>query len=120
MRNVAERKRIALWLIALIACCSQSPFAVSADTSREIRRPLDQPQSLSSQGPSAATINAWQDRKFGMFIHFGLYSIAGGMWNGKRVDNGYSEQIFANGPIPAKDYEALAQQFDPEKFDPDA
>jgi len=113
-------KRIALWLAASIACCSQSLLAAPMDDSAAIRRSLDQPQPPSGPGPSPETINAWQDRKFGMFIHFGLYSIAGGMWNGKRVDNGYSEQIFANGPIPSQDYEALAKQFDPEKFDPDA
>lgn len=119
------RKRIALRLITSAACCMQSVLAVpsaalASDTPAAIRRPLDQPQPPSGPGPSADTIKAWQDRKFGMFIHFGLYSMAGGMWNGKRVDNGYSEQIFANGPIPPKDYEALAKQFDPEKFDPDA
>ncbi|WP_230473622.1 alpha-L-fucosidase [Dyella choica] len=85
-----------------------------------IRRPLDQPQPPPGSGPSAQTIKDWQDRKFGMFIHFGLYSIAGGKWQGKRVDNGYSEQILANAPIPPQDYEALVQQFDPQQFDPDA
>lgn len=119
MRSLVKRKRMACWFVASLACCSQSLFA-QTDASVAAQRPLDQPQPRQSIGPSAATIQAWQDRKFGMFIHFGLYSIAGGMWNGKRVDNGYSEQIFANGPIPAKDYEALARQFDPEKFDPDA
>ncbi|GLQ90693.1 alpha-L-fucosidase [Dyella flagellata] len=102
--------------MASIACCSPSLFAASL----AIHRPLDQPQPPPGAGPSAQTIKAWQDRKFGMFIHFGLYSIAGGMWHGKRVDNGYSEQILANAPIPAQAYEALAQQFDPEQFDPDA
>ena len=117
MRSLVKRKRMTRWLVASLACCSQSLFA-QTDASVAAQRPLDQPQPRQSIGPSAATIQAWQDRKFGMFIHFGLYSIAGGMWHGKRVDNGYSEQIFANGPIPAKDYEALARQFDPEKFDP--
>lgn len=119
MKNVGL-KRMAPWLLVSIACCAPGLFAASTHTSAAIRRPLDQPQPLLGAGPSAETIKAWQDRKFGMFIHFGLYSIAGGMWNGKRVDNGYSEQIFANGPIPTKDYEALAKQFDPVKFDPDA
>ncbi|WP_426700035.1 alpha-L-fucosidase [Rhodanobacter sp. Col0626] len=76
--------------------------------------------SLGSPRPSAATVQAWKDRKFGMFIHFGLFSEAGGMWNGKRVDAGYSEQIVANGHIPMRDYAALAGKFDPVKFDPDA
>jgi alpha-L-fucosidase len=112
----AKRKRLAFWLFVSTACCAPGLLAAS-DT---IHRPLDQPQPPTGAGPGAETINAWQDRKFGMFIHFGLYSIAGGMWNGKRVEKGYSEQILVNAPIPPEDYEALAKQFDPEKFDPDA
>ena len=96
------------------------PPSVQTKAPTAARRPLDQPQLPPGPGPSAQTIQAWQDRKFGMFIHFGLYSLAGGMWQGKRVDHGYSEQILANAPIPAKDYEALAKQFDPAHFDADA
>jgi hypothetical protein len=55
-----------------------------------------------------------------MFIHFGLYSMAGGMWKGRKIDNGYSEQILANAPLPPEEYAALARTFDPERFDPDA
>ena len=128
MGNGVSGKRAARWLpisLVLISMTWWSPSlfagAPSAQTANtSIQRPLDQPQPLPGPGPSAATINAWQDRKFGMFIHFGLYSIAGGMWNGQRVDNGYSEQILANGPIAPKDYEALAQRFDPKHFDADA
>ena len=83
-------------------------------------RPLDQPQPPAGAGPDARTIQDWQDRKFGMFIHFGLYAVAGGMWNGKRVDNGYSEQIRANAPIAPEQYDALARQFNPMNFDADA
>jgi alpha-L-fucosidase len=120
MKNIAVLRQIIPWFLVSMACCGPNLLAAPADMSAAPRRPLDQPQPRQEPSPSAETIKAWQDRKFGMFIHFGLYSIAGGVWNGKRVDNGYSEQILANGPIPPKDYEALAKQFDPEKFDPDA
>ena len=70
--------------------------------------------------PSPATIQHWQDRKFGMFIHWGLYSIPAGVWNGRRIANGYSEQIESHAPIPKDDYEKLAAQFNPVKWDPDA
>jgi alpha-L-fucosidase len=82
--------------------------------------PLDQPQPLPGPRPSQAAIHQWQDRKFGMFIHFGLYSMYGGMVNGKKIDNGYSEQIMANAPIPLAAYAASAGKFDPANFDPDA
>jgi alpha-L-fucosidase len=100
--------------IALIACMSVATHA-AAWTSSD-----DQPLPLGHARPSAATVQAWKDRKFGMFIHFGLFSVAGGMWHGKRIDHGYSEQIVANGNIPMADYAALASTFDPLKFDADA
>jgi alpha-L-fucosidase len=78
------------------------------------------PLPLSEPRPSAATVEAWKSRRFGMFIHFGLYSELGGVWNGKKINNGYSEQIMANAPIPRDQYAALAKSFDPEKFDADA
>ena len=99
--------------LLLGAPCAFTALAQSAP-------PLDQPLPLAGPRPDPATIQAWQDRKFGMFIHFGLFSIAGGMWQGKVVDNGYSEQIFANGNLPADDYAALAGQFNPTHFDADA
>jgi alpha-L-fucosidase len=70
--------------------------------------------------PSAATIQQWQDRKFGMFIHWGLYAIPAGVWNGQRITNGYSEQIQSHAPIPNPDYEKLAAQFNPDKWDAEA
>jgi alpha-L-fucosidase len=81
---------------------------------------LDQPRPLPGPRPSAAAVEAWHARKFGMFIHFGLYSMLGGVWQGKQITNGYSEQILSHAPVPAAEYEALAAKFDPEKFDADA
>ena len=55
-----------------------------------------------------------------MFIHFGLYSMLGGVWNGKQISNGYSEQIMSHAPIPLDQYTPLARQFNPVKLDADA
>ncbi|MFC5862764.1 alpha-L-fucosidase [Acidicapsa dinghuensis] len=79
----------------------------------------DKPLPLSEPRPSAATVEQWQNRRFGMFIHFGLYSQLGGMWQGKQIDNGYSEQIMANAPIPLDEYAATAKTFNPTNWDPD-
>ncbi len=86
------------------------------------RRGVDatKPLPASEPRPSAATVEGWQARRFGMFIHFGLYSELGGAWQGKNIEEGYSEQIMANAPISRDTYAALAKSFDPEKFDADA
>ena len=57
------------------------------------------------------TIQRWQSLQFGMFIHFGLYSLAGGCWKGLLVKRGYCEQILSHGELPQADYEALLHEF---------
>ncbi len=69
--------------------------------------------------PSPATIRDWQSRKFGMFIHFGLYSELGGVWKGERIQD-YNEQIRLHAHIPKDEYAAVAARFNPSKWDPDA
>lgn len=69
--------------------------------------------------PSAATIQQWQSRKFGLFIHFGLYSELGGVWKGQRIE-GYNEQIRLHAHISKDEYAAVAKQFNPAKWDPEA
>jgi alpha-L-fucosidase len=100
--------------------CSQTPGTSNKPVSTSSSLPPDEPQPLPGSRPSNATIRQWQDRKFGMFIHFGLYSAYGGMVNGKKIDNGYSEQIMANAPIPRDEYAASAAKFNPTNFDPEA
>ena len=58
------------------------------------------------------------DAKYGMFIHFGLYSQLGGEWNGKIVDR-YAEWIQANADIPAQEYAMLVTIFNPKDFNAD-
>ena len=41
----------------------------------------------------SAQKNEWQADKYSMFIHFGLYSHFGGVYDGQPVRQGYSEQI---------------------------
>src|SRR5205085_2826587 len=59
----------------------------------------------------------WRDARFGMFIHWGLYSIPGGEWNGKVTPKKSGEWIMNDLHIPVAEYEKLQQQFNPVKFD---
>ncbi|MCU0780247.1 MAG: alpha-L-fucosidase [Akkermansiaceae bacterium] len=59
----------------------------------------------------------WREARFGMFIHWGLYAIPGGVWKGKVRDSGYSEWLMFDEKIPVREYEQLAAKFHPVKFD---
>ena len=61
----------------------------------------------------------WTDDKFSMFIHFGLYSHFGGVWNGEPVRYGYSEQIQSFAGIFSDWYAEAADEFCPAEFDAD-
>ena len=63
-----------------------------------------------------ARMRWWREARFGMFIHWGIYAQAAGVWNGKEV-GGLGEWIMHDGKIPVTDYETLAPQFNPVKFD---
>ena len=60
----------------------------------------------------------WRDARFGMFIHFGLYSEPGGEWNGRAT--GSHEWMRHNAKIPHEEYARLADAFNPTAFDADA
>ena len=55
----------------------------------------------------------WKDAKFGMFIHWGIYSVPAGKWNDKTI---YGEWIMHQAKIPRTEYAALAKQFNPTQF----
>jgi alpha-L-fucosidase len=60
--------------------------------------------------PSKSNLDArswYQDAKFGMFIHWGIYS-----------ELGSGEWVMQEHHIPVSDYEKLAPQFYPVRFDP--
>jgi alpha-L-fucosidase len=58
---------------------------------------------------------AWfRDARFGLFIHWGVYSVPAGEWKDKKS---YGEWFMEETKMPVSQYEKFAQQFDPEKFD---
>lgn len=61
----------------------------------------------------------WYGDKYSMFVHYGLYSIPGGVYNGVPVERGYSEQILTFGIGFSDWYEAFADDFSAEHFDAD-
>ena len=62
--------------------------------------------------------NWFREAQFGMMAHFGLYTLLGGEWKGRRSPHRYSEWIMQACRIPLKEYARLAQSFNPICFDP--
>ena len=66
------------------------------------------------------TAGDWLGDKYSLFIHYGLYSTYGGVYDGMPVQDGYSEQIFSFGVHYMDIYEASARDFTAERFDADS
>ncbi|WP_044532301.1 alpha-L-fucosidase, partial [Bacteroides intestinalis] len=62
-----------------------------------------------------AAMQKFRDNRLGAFIHWGLYAIPGGEWNGK-VYNGAAEWLKSWAKVPADEWMKLMEQWNPEKF----
>lgn len=70
-----------------------------------------------AENPRKAAIEYFKAAKFGLFIHYGLYSLLEGKWQGEHVRP--AEWVQLRGKIRVKEYEKLASKFTAEKFDAD-
>lgn len=61
----------------------------------------------------------WQGLQFGMFLHWGVYSMYQGFYNGQEQKIGYPEQIKAWMNIPDSDYLDMASQMTAGEWDAD-
>ena len=65
----------------------------------------------------AARLKWFREARFGMFIHWGVYAVPAGFWQGQPVS---AEWIMNRGKIPVADYKAFAKDFTAAKYDPEA
>ena len=65
-----------------------------------------------------ARLQWFREAKYGLFIHWGLYALPAGEWNGKRSP-GLGEWVMLRSRVPVKEYEQLAARFNPVKFNAD-
>ena len=66
--------------------------------------------------PPDPRLNWWREARFGMFIHWGLYAVPAGEWNGRTE---YGEWIRHTAKIPIGEYEKFRERFNPARFNPD-
>jgi alpha-L-fucosidase len=103
-------------VLAALLAASASAFAFEAPSAAH---PVAAIQDRETPAQRDARMAWWREARFGMFIHWGLYAVPAGVWNGQPVD-GVGEWIMNHASIPVADYKKLAPQFNPTQFDAQA
>ena len=90
-----------------------APFAALALCAVAFGQTLPPP--LPAPASQDAKMKWFREAKFGLFIHWGLYAVPAGEWKGQPI-SGIGEWIMNRAKIPVTEYEKLAGQFNPIKF----
>jgi len=103
--NWAVRVILGLAVVGIASCRSAQPIAEQGP---------DMVEETSAERD--ARMAWWREARFGMFIHWGLYAIPAGEWEG---NTRHAEWIRHTAQIPIDDYDQFVVQFDPVEFDAD-
>ena len=112
--NLARRSIATIALLG-VAALSYAQLEGSKQDTQPAQHPVPAIQDTETPAQRDARMQWWREARFGMFIHWGLYSIPAGTWNGKQIP-GIGEWIMNNASIPVADYKALAPKFNPTSF----
>ncbi|MBM4102436.1 MAG: glycosyl hydrolase [Planctomycetes bacterium] len=101
-------------LVLFILWCGLCVSVLAAEA-----KPSSWPYENETQSQRDARMEWWRQARFGMFIHWGVYSVPAGTYNGKQIPC-IGEWIMHDGKIPVTEYKTYAKEFNPVKYDPDA
>jgi alpha-L-fucosidase len=108
-------------LVVLLTVICQTLNAAEPVASPSTNAPS--PELLTWQKEYGAThdqrMKWWRAARFGMFIHWGVYSVPAGVWNGTNVTRHGAEWIMNPARILMSEYQKLPAQFNPVKFNAD-
>ena len=96
--------------LALMGLIFISAFAGSSQT--------NQTDKIETPAQREARMAWWREAKFGMFIHWGVYSVPAGAYHGKLIP-GLGEWIMNDAKIPMAEYQKFATAYNPVKYNPD-
>ena len=107
-------------IAAALACLLLEASVASLTLSDDLNRAAVEIGVEGSQidAAKAKRLEWFHEAKYGLFIHWGLYAVPAGQWKGRRIP-GIGEWIMNRAQIPVKEYEQLARQFNPVKFNAD-
>ena len=129
VQNIGIRR-----LVAILILCASVTAIMASGHGQGSQQSQAQPQAQPSPSPRPAIAQVtpeeaarelnnprskwFREAKFGLFIHWGLYAIPAGTWKDKQIP-GLGEWIMNRAKIPVKEYELLAKEFNPVKFNAD-
>ncbi|MFC2097257.1 alpha-L-fucosidase [Bacteroidota bacterium] len=102
----SARVIISLFLVVFFVCFT--------NCKKKEKKPVD--YLTETEADKDLRMKWWRDARFGMFIHWGAYSVPAGIHNGKEIP-GIGEWIMSRAKIPIPEYEKYVKQFNPIKFD---
>lgn len=120
---------VGLWLCSQVVHAQQRNEVDKGNESAEMFNSAERLDSLAidealngwwttSQTGKEQRIHWWKEATYGMFIHWGVYAMAGNVWEGKK-GGGYAEHLMRVKKIPRKKYLAYAKDFNPTGFHAD-
>ena len=107
------KAKISLLMVLLLIIIGCQP-----KVKEEAQQPEEKNYLIESTDAFNERMEWWRDARFGMFIHWGVYSVPAGIYNGAEV-KGIGEWIMKHGQIPIDEYEQFAKQFNPVNFNAD-
>jgi len=113
---VAGDHQVELSLPALTANPHATVIALEIKGKPEIYKP--DPYADETPAQRDARMKWFREARFGMFIHWGVYSVPAGTYKDKQI-GGIGEWIMNSGKIPVNDYREFATHFNPVKYNAD-
>jgi alpha-L-fucosidase len=108
-------RSIATALLLASASLSHAQLEGSKPDTQPVNHPVPAIQDTETPAQRDVRMQWWREARFGMFIHWGLYSIPAGEWHGQRTTH-IGEWIMNDLSIPVADYKAFAKDFNPTGF----
>ena len=112
MRSIKVDSRLRFFVIVIVVLQLSGVFAMAESESTW-------PYENETKEQRDARMKWWREARFGMFIHWGVYSVPAGTYKDKKID-GIGEWIMHYAQIPVAEYKQYAGQFNPVKYDPEA
>jgi alpha-L-fucosidase len=101
-------------LFTVLFCMLFSLQSIAQSPEKKARMPLKHGAHRIGKRTDAS-MQRWREYGLGQFIHWGVYAIPGGQWNGKTTH--YAAEWFrTSGLITKKEYDNLYKQFNPTKL----